>query len=402
MLLLKLAWRNSWRNKRRSIITAATVVTALFFTVLLESLNQGVTDYLIDNEIRLYTAHLEIHREGYLQQRGIGQAMDQISGLETTLLSIPEVVSVSRRLEMLVLASVDSKSKPGILWGIDKHAGDHLLPLMGAPGLLTGKQAVSMGKGMAEELGVSVGDTIVLLGQSYHGRLAADKFLVGHIFHIPIMEMNDHSIMAPVELVGHFADIPRGATSLLITLKDRDRANMVRLDLEQQHEAKGLDLKTWQDVLAGRLSAFRLRKAGAGVIKSILYIILGFGILGSILLTYHERRHECGMMMAMGLKRRKLAAMLMLEMIIITGFGIVAGLLAAFPIVAYFYHNPFRLTGELAMAMQQFNVEPLLMMSNHPSVFLLNTVFVFAMSLALSGMSLGMVLPLKWIRTANQ
>ncbi len=401
MLLLKLAWRNSWRNSRRSIITAATVVTALFFAVMLESLNKGVTDYLIDNEINLYTAHLEVHREGYLQKRNIDHAIAHTHELGSILLSFRGVSTISRRMEMLVLASQGDQSMPGMLVGIDKAANQHLKKLLPSEDHILAGRKVSMGKGLAEKLGLSLGDSVVLIGQSYYGRIAADIFLVSNIFDVPIKDINERIILAPIELVGDFAGIPGGATSILVTMHDREMADEAQKDLYSILVNSGFEITTWKDILSGRLSAFKFRRAGTMVFKGILYIILGFGILGAILLTYHERRHECGMLMAMGLKRSKLAVMLLLEMLMVAGFGILAGIFTVLPVVSFFYHKPIRLTGELALAMEQFNVEPLLVMSNHFSVFLTNILMVFSLTLILSGLSLGMVIRLKWIRAAN-
>jgi ABC-type lipoprotein release transport system permease subunit len=390
MPLLILAWRNVWRNRRRSLITAASVVVAVFFVVLVEALNQGVTGYLIDNEIRMYTAHIEINRPGY--ERQVGKAMTDLHEVERVLQDMPRVTAFTRRLEMLALASHGEMSCPAILWGIEP---DVQAAFFSYDGMVSRGEAepgaVVLAGGLAEVLGAAPGDSIVLVGQSYRGRLSAAIFPVSGIADIPIPDLNDHMVFAPIALIQELADVPDGATSLLVSLRDKEQAAAVRDELTARMDTTRFRARTWTEMMGGRLGTYDLRAAGVLILKGVLYLIMGFGILSTIMLTNNERRREYGMLMALGMKRRKLAGVLTAEMLAITLMGALAGVAVTVPVVSLLHHRPIRLGGELGEIMARFNVEPLLVLSNDPEIFVHAALLVGAMTLALSLAGMGRV-----------
>jgi len=102
----------------------------------------------------------------------------------------------------------------------------------------------------------------------------------------------------------------------------------------------------------------------------ILYAVVGFGILGTILMTTMERRKEFGIMVAIGMHRYKLAIITFVETLIICAIGIIAGILTSFPLILYFYYHPIPLTGEAADAMLEYNMEPVMPFLIEPGYFI--------------------------------
>lgn len=104
--LTQIAWRNLWRNKRRTLLTSFAVAFAIFFATLLESLNEGMWDYFIANDIEMYSAHIEIQQTAYRDNPGLDNAIVDPSEVFACLDSLPGVVRYTARLEMFVLAAV--------------------------------------------------------------------------------------------------------------------------------------------------------------------------------------------------------------------------------------------------------------------------------------------------------
>ena len=109
----------------------------------------------------------------------------------------------------------------------------------------------------------------------------------------------------------------------------------------------------------------------------VLYLIIGFGIFGTILMMLKEREYEFGILKAIGMRSVKLNLMLWLETIFLGLIGCFAGILFAFPIVYYFYKKPIQLSGEMAAAYEKFGVEPLLPASIDASIFINQALIVF-------------------------
>ncbi len=384
MLLIKLSWRNVWRHKRRSLITALSVVITLFFMVLLESLNQGVSDYIIENEISIYSSHLELKRTDYAERRGIQQAITNADTLIAVLETLPEMLNISRRLEMLVLVSDEANSRPAVMWGLEFEK-EHLLSsyIDNSEGF-ENDNTIWMGKEMAAVMGVQAGDSLILIGQTYFGRVAALEVLVHQLFEVPVRDVGQHFIMAPIGMVEEFANIQGGATSVLVTLADKNNASATKGNIIRIIDADGLEISTWEDIMAGRLSTYQLRSAVLNVLKIILFVVMGFGILSTIILTNNERKHEFGVLMALGMKRSLLVMTIITEMFFIGLIGLLAAMAAVFPLITVIYNNPIPLKGELATIMSRFNVDPVIVMSNNPEIFIKNAAIGIVLLMSIS------------------
>ncbi|MFO7613832.1 MAG: FtsX-like permease family protein, partial [Bacteroidales bacterium] len=116
----------------------------------------------------------------------------------------------------------------------------------------------------------------------------------------------------------------------------------------------------------------------------ILYLVVGFGILGTILMMTMERRKEFGIMVAVGMKRHKLSLIILIESMVIGILGVLAGILLSMPFIWYFYHNPIQLGGEYAEAVLEFNMEPVLPFAFEPGFFINQGIVVLIMTLLAS------------------
>jgi putative ABC transport system permease protein len=385
MPILTIAWRNVWRNRRRSLITAASVSMAVFLIILFESLNEGVFDYLIDNEIRLYTAHIEIQYPGYHLHRRTDQAITEVDKLVDALQDLPYTDEISTRLEMLVIASHEEASSPGLLQGSMAGQNSPFFDYAAAVTLGSASEGgLVLGAGLANSLRVSPGDSVVLVGQSYRGRIAADIYPVSGVIDIPIRNMNDHMLFAPIALVQELADVPDGATSILANLHDKYLSREAKSALTARIDTTTYEVRTWQQTLSARLLNHQLRQLGMSIIKLVLYLIMGFSIFGAIVIINQERMKEYRVMTAIGMKKVRLARMIVLEMLFIASLGLVFGLFLSLPVVLVWHYNPLPITGELAELMARFNVEPVIQMSLNRSIFIQSSMFVFLLTIGMT------------------
>ena len=97
-MLLKLAWRNLWRNKRRTFITAASIFFAVLLAIVMNSLNEGVYDKMIQNVVGFYTGYVQVHKDGYWDDQTLENSFEQVPAVFTSLAEHPTVSSVNPRL----------------------------------------------------------------------------------------------------------------------------------------------------------------------------------------------------------------------------------------------------------------------------------------------------------------
>jgi ABC-type antimicrobial peptide transport system permease subunit len=148
------------------------------------------------------------------------------------------------------------------------------------------------------------------------------------------------------------------------------QTNQLASDLRAEIDKEWYAVLTWEQLLSDLLALMKFDMAGSMVMMMILYIVITFGLFGTILTMMIERQREFGMLISLGMKRTRLAAICFFESIFISVTGIIAGILIAIPIVLYFYYNPVPLGGEMAEAIMEYGFEPVLPFSATPAIFI--------------------------------
>ena len=218
-----------------------------------------------------------------------------------------------------------------------------------------------------------------MLGQGFHGISAAGIFPVRGILEFSSPELNK-VIYMELSTCQEFYSAYNRVTSLVIMLKDHDDIPIALKKMKESIHAP-YDVMTWGEMQPELVQLIEADRAGGVIMKVILYMIIGFGIFGTIMMMVQERRREMGVMVAIGMQRIKLGNILFLETILIGFIGVFTGIFGSLPIIGYYYNNPIRLTGEAAKAMIDMGIEPLLTFSWMPPVFYNQALTVFILTL---------------------
>ena len=163
-------------------------------------------------------------------------------------------------------------------------------------------------------------------------------------------------------------------------------------------EGTELILNDWKALMPELVDSKKLDSASAKLINFILYLIISFGIFGTILMMVRERMYEFGVLVAIGMKRYRLFTVVWLEILSIAIIGALAGFLICFPMAIYFNINPIRLTGNMAEAYEAFGVDAFIKASVEPRIFFQHAVFVFVISLILGMYPLNVIAKFKPVK----
>lgn len=392
----KLSWRNIWRNKRRSLITIASIFFAVFFCVIMLSFSNGIWNHLIEETLRTQVGHIQIHGKGYWDDQVIDNFMEMDSAAMVEIEAIPEVAYTSPRVETFVMASSEKITKPCAFIGIDPARENRMSSL--ANHIVAGKyldyndDGVLLGKALSEYLEVNVGDTIALIGQGYHGSSAAALFPVRGILELPIPEMDSRFIYAALPKSQVFIDFPNGESGLLITLKNERKLTTVVNELMTQVDTARYEILPWKVTMEKLLNQAESDKAFSKVIMFILYLIVGFGILGTFIMLSNERRHEFALVMSLGMNQRKLMKLVFLELIMMALIGVVAAVVVTVPLLLYFYFNPISFTGNIADIMLQYGMDTAVTVDISPRMWITQTIIILIITCVM------MIYPLRKVR----
>ncbi|HLO82813.1 MAG TPA: FtsX-like permease family protein [Chitinophagaceae bacterium] len=387
MWLIKLAWKNLWRNRSRTYITTSAVAFATVVSILAKSLQEGIFDNLVNNIVSSYTGHIQVHLKGYNDEQVLDNSMKRSDFLEQKFSTIPGVVAVTARLEAFSLVSSGEKTKGCMVIGIvpEKERAITLFDQKIETGkyLGNGSNEVLVGKELSERMASGVADTVILIGQGYHGSTAAGKYRVSGIMKLGSPQLNSRLLVMTLPRSQELFGADSMITSYIISLKEGRDLNETASEIHHLAGA-AYEVLTWEEIMPEIKQHIESDSRNMNVIQWILYILVSFGIFSTLLIMMVERRFESGMLVAIGMSKPRLQLLVLLESMITVMMGSLAGMMISIPVVAYLSRHPIRLTGESAEAYQRFGFEPIFPTSTDPRIFLVQGSIVFIIGIVLS------------------
>lgn len=384
-MIFSLAWRNIWRNKRRTAITVASILFAVLFSSLMESIQQGAWNNMIRNVVNFHTGYIQVHQKGFWSEQSLDMAFpapaQQIAGAG--------MVRALPRLESFALASTGTNTMGVMATGIDPAAEEQMTGvkerLVSGSYLHAKDKSVLIGAGIAENLKLKAGDTLLLISQGYHGVNAAGKYPVKGIVDYPSPELDRMLVFMPLKEAQWFYGADGLVTSLVIQLEHEKRIPEAMASLRARFPDPEYEVMDWPALLPDLLEAKKLDGAGNIVVAIILYLIITFGLLGTILMMVRERKYEFGLLIAIGMKRRLLAFLVWLEIVALSLLGALVGILLSAPIALYFRAHPLRFTGEeYAATLDQWGFEPVFPAEVSFEIFFKQALIIFIIAFFLA------------------
>jgi len=388
-MLSKIAWRNIWRNKRRSLITLASVAFALFFAIIMRSMQLGTYDLAYSSVINATTGYMQWQGEGFWDKQSLERSFAPDSLTWQQIEQDESVEALLPRLESFaLLASDNSDTKPGFLKGIQAPLESKYFKL--DEKLLEGSlpsatnKGVMLASGLAENLKIKLGDTLVIIGQGYHGMSANGKYPVVGIADLKNPIANKSTVYLDLQELQFLTGAYDQLSAAVIVPKDPQRLAELKNQLQSYTDTTATDLMTWQEMMPELIEAMEADSAGGLAILFILYLVIGFGIFGTILMLTAERKPEYGILLSIGMSRGRMALSTFMETAFLSLLGIVTGSLLALPIAMYYHYNPIELAGDMDAMMEDYGMEPLLPFSLDSSIWLTHGSIMLIISLILS------------------
>jgi lipoprotein-releasing system permease protein len=381
---IKLAWRNLWRNRRRTMIAISSIIFSVLLASWMRSMQEGSYDSMIENVVKFYSGYLQVQDTAYREERTLENSMEVSPELIQQIENLKDVTLVSHRLESYALAANHQHSKPAMVLGIEPEAEDRITAISKkikeGMFLKNEEQGVVLGKGLADFLNLTVGDTLVMIGQGYHGISANGLFPVKGIMEHPNQDFDKRLVLLDIETARDFYSAYGLSTSLVIMTGDHYQVDHLKTDIGNLL-SPGKTVLTWIDMQPEIEQLIQSDRASGIIMLGILYLVIAFGMFSVIMMMVKERRREFGVIHAVGMKKRKMAIVVLFETLFIGIIGCTIGLVVSYFFCLWFYHNPIPLTGEMASATEQYGMEPYMFFSIQPSLFYNQMILVFFISL---------------------
>jgi len=389
MIYFKIAWRNLWRNKRRTFITVGSMFFAVLFAVIMFAILEGVYGNMVRNMAGFTTGYLQVHGNGYWEDKVLDNAIVVDEELYKKVEAVKGITDIMPRIESFALISTGEKSAPAMMMGIDPESEDAVNNLKDRmqQGELFDKAdaSVIIGEGVAEKLQMKIGDTLLIIGQGYHAATAYGKYPVAGIVEMGNPDLSKSMIYLPLPEMQYMLSMPDMITNLALMSSPGADLEQLKSQLLAAVDTSKYSVMDWKGMMPELLQTMEGDAAGNKIMIYILYMIIGFGLFSTVLMMLSERQHEFGIMAAIGTGKKQLAWIVFIEVIIIAIIGIALGSIGSLPILYYLDANPIELKGEIAEVYESYGFEPIMPVLIHPDVFIsqIKTVFFIALMVSI-------------------
>ena len=351
---LKMAWRNVWRNPRRSILTISAIAFASVLLVFMLSWQFGSYDIMINSAVKIHTGHLQVQTRGYQDKKSIRLVVPDPAAVGNILDDIPEVAAHTCRANAFSLVSSKERTYGVMVVGIDpvREAGVSTLKKLIRQGSYLSEDDTDqalVGELLARNLKVGLGDELVVLGQGRDGSVAATVVKIKGIYRSGMDEFDRSSINIPLK---NFQDVyaMRGAVHEVVALGKSlefvpEIKKAVAAGIEDIGNKDHLVVLDWMELMPGLIEAIQMDLYSGFIFYLILIIVVAFSILNTFLMAIFERTREFGVLLAIGTTPGRLCKLLLMESTIMTIAGIVTGIIAGSLITWYFQVHGIVISG---------------------------------------------------------
>lgn len=330
MLTLRIAFRNIFRQKRRSVLTTLTMLGGFALAAISIAWSDGSYSNVINMFTRNQMGHIQIHREGFLKRRSIYKTIDNFDIIKGKLHTVDGVEAFSPRLYSAGLASVGEKSSAVQITGID--------PVMENQATRFDKKITSgetlakdpdhqviIGEGLATRLEADLGDELVIVSQAADGSIAND------LYHITGIMSSGSEAADQIMLYMHLGDaqelfVLQGRIHEICIVAEKLReVPEVAAQIETVVADPGLEVETWKEFAASFYRAMKADQKGSWIMLFVIALVVAVGVLNTVLMTVLERRREYGVLRAVGTAPSRIFRLVILEVLIMAVIGICLG-----------------------------------------------------------------------------
>ncbi len=368
----KMAWRNIWRNPRRTFLTVAAIAFACLILVFMLSFQFGSYAEMINSAVRAHTGYVQIQAQGYLKDKEMHRVIQDPKAVDAAIKDIPYINAFTSRANGFALISSKDRTYGVGVIGVEPEgeAKVSTIKSMIRKGDYLAKGDTSqaiIGDLLARNLQVGLGDELTLLGQGRDGSVAAAVLTVKGIYSSGQTDFDRSVMMIPL---GYFQDtfFMEGAVHEIVILGReldqvpvlKDAVSQAIKDIKQRHPLVTLD---WNQIMPGLMQSIKMDLVSGLIIYFVLIVVVAFSILNTFLMAVLERTREFGVMMAVGVTPGRLTKVLLMESTAITLVGIITGMALGIAVTGYFQAYGINLSGQSDL-LQQYGIPALL----HPQL----------------------------------
>jgi len=338
--LIKIAWRNIWRNKLRSTVVIISIILGLWSSLFIMAMTYGLNNQRIHGAITTILSHIQIHNPAFSDNQSIS---DTIINKNNVINNITSIYSIKAHSERIIINSMIANAKGTYgaqLVGIDPEKeknvteifehltkGDYFTRLKRNPAVI--------GEKLAKKMHLKLNSKVIVTFQNTTGDLINAAFRIEGIYKTQNTAFDAANVFVRKNDLAKISGLnPGNIHEIAIVAKSLDEVKNIANILKQKDKVNKTE--TWSEISPELGYAQEMMTTFLLIFMLIVLMALSFGIINSMLMAVLERKKELGMLMAVGMKKKKLFAMISLETIFLTMIAVPAGLLLSYLSIEYY------------------------------------------------------------------
>ena len=339
LTLIKISWRNVWRNKLRSIVVIVSVVFGILGGIIMIAMSYGLNEERMNNAVETYLSHIQIHNESFSEDYNIKHTIDNLEAIENAINNDSRVVSYSKRIILNGMMSNSNGSYGIQVKGVDpaeeiKVTNTYEKLIEGEYFKSKRDNTILVGKKLADRLNLKIKSKVVITFQDANYDLTSLLYRVEGIFRSGNSRYDEANVFVKNISISNNLSGFSGYHEIPILLTDINLRNEVKSDLIPYSSDNIIE--AWDDISKDLAYANEMLAAVLYIFMMIILSGLSFGIVNTMLMAILERKKEIGMLMSIGMSRYKIFLMICFETIFLSIVALPFGLIFSYLIVEYY------------------------------------------------------------------
>jgi len=356
-MIIKISWRNIWRNKMRSLIIMMSVTVGIFAGVMVLSLYKGMINSRIATVIYSEIGHLQIHDTSFKKDFEPIYTLKDGNKILHQLKNFPEVKYVATRSLAMGMLSTTTGSSGVQINGIDSEQENRISQLEqkikeGAPFSKNKYNQIYVGRKLADKLKLKLGSKLVLTSTDISNEIVSSAFKVAAIYESDNARLDEMNVYIKQTALNDMIGVGNQFHQIIIILKNDSSLNSVQAKLSQQFENHLIE--NWKTISPETELMVDTVDITSYIIIGIILFALAFGIINTMLMAILERTKEIGMMMALGMNKLRLFLLVLTETFLLTIAGVPIGILISWLVANYYHEHGIKWSESEKEMMQSF------------------------------------------------
>jgi ABC-type lipoprotein release transport system permease subunit len=331
---LRMAWRNLWRNRRRTALAVSAIGLSVALVLIYDGVLRAYGDWMMETITGPMLGHVQVHAPGWRQDRGLDRTLRDVSSLVATLRREPAVAGASARIYAPALAARGEEGFTVVVLGIDTAAESGPMRLLAATGVALGPHRVLIGRPLADLMGVRPGEAVAVVGAGVDGSIANDLFTMAGYIESPVDFVNRQAVVMDIAEAQELFAMPDEAHEIVVHGHDPAGTTALAGHLAAIPELRGTEVLDWRSLAPEMVSLVELVRIAWVFVLLLVFVAAAAGVANTMLMATFERTHELGMLLALGTSPGRIVRLILTESVVLGAVGTALGCVVGVGLVA--------------------------------------------------------------------